>query len=55
MPNQKLEYVCILEEFAKRIKVFINVNPQLFYNDMTEFLEDAARRRMEEIDKTWWK
>ncbi len=50
----KLEYICIMEEFAKRIKDFINDSPVIPpYRDVTDFLEDAARRRMEEIDKIW--
>jgi hypothetical protein len=54
MKTGKLEYICIMEEFAKRIKDFINDSPVIpRYRDITDFLEDAARRRMEEVDKIW--
>lgn len=41
--------ISIKEEFAESIEEFINEHPGLGYRSIAQFLEDASRRRLEEL------
>ena len=41
------------KEFAERIQRLIEQNPDLGFRSVTQFLEDAARRRLEELEKQY--
>jgi hypothetical protein len=41
--------ISIKTEFAETIEAFINENPQLGYRSIAAFLEDASRRRLEDL------
>jgi metal-responsive CopG/Arc/MetJ family transcriptional regulator len=50
MPR-KPEYtgVSIKEEFAQSVEDFIEEHPTLGYRSLAQFIEDATRRRLEEL------
>lgn len=50
MPR-KPEYtgISIKEEFAKSVEEFIEEHPTLGYRSIAQFMEDATRRRLEEL------
>jgi len=41
--------VSVKEEFAESIEEFVKEHPELGYRSMAQFLEDASRRRLEEL------
>ena len=41
--------VSVKEEFAESIEEFIYQHPSLGYRSIAQFLEDSARRRLEEL------
>jgi Holliday junction resolvasome RuvABC ATP-dependent DNA helicase subunit len=41
--------ISIKEEFAGSIEQFIDAHPELGYRSIAQFLEDSARRRLEEL------
>jgi hypothetical protein len=41
--------VSIKEEFAESIEQFVKEHPELGYRSIAQFLEDASRRRLEEL------
>jgi hypothetical protein len=41
--------ISIKAEFADSLEVFIKNNPQYGYRSLAQFLEDASRRRLEEL------
>lgn len=41
--------VSIKEEFAESIDEFVKEHPELGYRSIAQFLEDASRRRLEEL------
>jgi phage terminase large subunit-like protein len=47
----KPEYksISIKEEFAQDIENFVKENPRLGYRSIAQFLEDSARRRLEDL------
>ena len=49
--SKKPEYkaISIKEEFAESIEDFIYGHPSLGYRSIAQFLEDSARRRLEEL------
>jgi hypothetical protein len=49
--SEKPEYksISIKEEFAESIEEFIREHPTLGYRSIAQFLEDSARRRLEEL------
>jgi len=49
MPRPDFVSVSIKEEFAKDIEDFIKKYPKLGYRSIAQFLEDSARRRLEEL------
>lgn len=49
--SDKYRNVSIKTEFADEIEKFINANPRHGYRSIAQFLEDAARRRLEDLAK----
>jgi len=45
----RFKSISIKEEFAESIEDFIRANPSLGYRSIAQFLEDASRRRLEEL------
>ncbi len=41
--------ISIKEEFAESIEKFVKEHPELGYRSIAQFLEDASRRRLEEL------
>lgn len=41
--------ISIKEEFAQSIEAFIDQHPELGYRSIAQFLEDASRRRLEDL------
>ena len=41
------------KEFAERIQRLIEQNPDLGFRSVTQFIEDASRRRLEELEKQY--
>lgn len=47
--KQEFKSISIKEEFAESIEAFIKQYPRFGYRSIAQFLEDSARRRMEEL------
>lgn len=52
MTERTFKNISIKTEFAEQIESFIRQNPQLGYRSIAAFLEDASRRRLEELKAT---
>lgn len=49
MKKPDFRSISIKDEFADDIEKFIQRHPQLGYRSIASFLEDSARRRLEEL------
>jgi len=49
LPRPKFVSISIKDDFAEAIETFIDQHPTLGYRSIAQFLEDSARRRLEEI------
>ena len=49
MPRNEYTGVSIKEEFAQSVEDFIKDHQTLGYRTLTQFIEDATRRRLEEL------
>jgi hypothetical protein len=49
--SKKPEYkaISIKEEFAQSVEDFVKAHPELKYRSIAQFLEDASRRRLEDL------
>lgn len=43
--------ISMKEEFAESIEAFVKEHPEFGYRSIAQFLEDASRRRLEELKK----
>jgi hypothetical protein len=51
--SKKLEFksISIKEEFAESIEAFVKEHPEFGYRSIAQFLEDASRRRLEDLKR----
>jgi len=49
LSDRAYKNISVKNEFAEAIEQFIKQNPQLGYRSIAAFLEDASRRRLEEL------
>lgn len=49
LSERQYKNVSVKSEFAEEIEKFVDSHPQLGYRSIAQFMEDASRRRLEEL------